>query len=143
MTNGCAPTKRKNQSTTLCNRSMATPWITKRSTTRPKRFYVLSADVIPQKADPLKLLSSGFSGIFQIKKLPDSSYSQDSISNQLKQGSCHTDCNEKRVRGRKLLARFFYTAWNDRTAISRFREILFIYSVSSLCKPHKSRLFAV
>ena len=35
------------------------------------------------------------------------------------------DCNKKRVRGQKLLARFFCTAWNDRTVFLRFREILY------------------
>ena len=35
------------------------------------------------------------------------------------------DCHEKRVRGQKLLARFFCTAWNDRTVFLRFREILY------------------
>ena len=41
----------------------------------------------------------------------------------------YTGCNENWVRGQKLLTRFFYAAWNDRTAFLRFREIWY----SMLC----------
>ena len=34
-----------------------------------------------------------------------------------------TGCNEKRVRGQRLLARFFCAAWNDRKAFLRFQGI--------------------